>query len=104
MPDRAESDARERILETAYELFAKNSIVAVGKGDRQGATPARALGRIPIDAHRRSGRTDSCMERRRVRVRGIVQGVGFRPFVYGLARCRAGRLGPERRGWRHDRS
>jgi hydrogenase maturation protein HypF len=26
------------------------------------------------------------MERRRFRVRGIVQGVGFRPFVYGLAR------------------
>jgi hydrogenase maturation protein HypF len=26
------------------------------------------------------------MERRRIRVGGIVQGVGFRPFVYGLAR------------------
>ena len=25
-------------------------------------------------------------ERRRVRVEGVVQGVGFRPFVYGLAR------------------
>ena len=27
----------------------------------------------------------AAMERRRFRVRGIVQGVGFRPFVYGLA-------------------
>ncbi len=26
------------------------------------------------------------MERRRFRVTGVVQGVGFRPFVYGLAR------------------
>jgi hydrogenase maturation protein HypF len=26
------------------------------------------------------------MERREIRIRGIVQGVGFRPFVYGLAR------------------
>jgi hydrogenase maturation protein HypF len=26
------------------------------------------------------------MERRRIRVTGVVQGVGFRPFVYGLAR------------------
>ncbi len=26
------------------------------------------------------------MERRRIRIRGVVQGVGFRPFVYGLAR------------------
>lgn len=29
---------------------------------------------------------DPSMERRRVRVTGVVQGVGFRPFVYGLAR------------------
>jgi hydrogenase maturation protein HypF len=29
------------------------------------------------------------MERRRFRVRGVVQGVGFRPFVYGLARGHA---------------
>src|SRR5512144_471293 len=27
----------------------------------------------------------SAAERRRLRVRGVVQGVGFRPFVYGLA-------------------
>jgi hydrogenase maturation protein HypF len=27
----------------------------------------------------------SFVERRRYRVRGVVQGVGFRPFVYGLA-------------------
>src|SRR5919197_4550773 len=26
-------------------------------------------------------------ERRAVAVRGIVQGVGFRPFIYSLARC-----------------
>ena len=26
------------------------------------------------------------MERRRIRVTGVVQGVGFRPFVYGAAR------------------
>src|SRR5665811_1813725 len=32
-----------------------------------------------------SGR--SVAQRRRVRVSGIVQGVGFRPFVYGLARA-----------------
>ena len=29
------------------------------------------------------------MRRIRVRIRGVVQGVGFRPFVYGLA-CRLG--------------
>jgi hypothetical protein len=52
MPDRAESDARERIVTTPCVLFAKNPIVAVGKGDRQGATPARELGRLLIDAHR----------------------------------------------------
>ncbi|MHB8060583.1 MAG: acylphosphatase, partial [Gaiellaceae bacterium] len=33
-----------------------------------------------------SGR--SVAQRRRIRVGGIVQGVGFRPFVYGLARAR----------------
>jgi hydrogenase maturation protein HypF len=30
-------------------------------------------------------RDDASMERRRVRVTGVVQGVGFRPFVYGVA-------------------
>ncbi len=29
---------------------------------------------------------DASVERRRIRVTGVVQGVGFRPFVYGLAR------------------
>src|ERR671926_107459 len=28
----------------------------------------------------------TALERRRFRVAGVVQGVGFRPFVYGLAR------------------
>ena len=27
----------------------------------------------------------SAAERRRVRIRGVVQGVGFRPFVHGMA-------------------
>ena len=29
------------------------------------------------------------VERRRIRVGGVVQGVGFRPFVYGLAQRHA---------------
>ena len=33
-------------------------------------------------------RTITNMERRRIWVTGIVQGVGFRPFIYGLATCR----------------
>ena len=37
------------------------------------------------------------------RVRGVVQGVGFRPFVYGLARrCGADRLGAQHLGRRRD--
>ena len=40
-----------------------------------------------------------------IRVRGVVQGVGFRPFVYRLAQCEhAGRLGAERRTGRGDSS
>ncbi len=36
----------------------------------------------------------------RVRVRGVVQGVGFRPFVFRLARRIARRMGAERAEWR----
>ncbi len=40
------------------------------------------------------------LERRHLRVTGVVQGVGFRPFVYGLARRLAltGRVGNDSRG------
>jgi acylphosphatase len=31
---------------------------------------------------------DSTLERRRIIVQGIVQGVGFRPFVYSVAAAR----------------
>ena len=34
---------------------------------------------------RRRSATDPLLERRRIRVRGVVQGVGFRPFVFRLA-------------------
>jgi hydrogenase maturation protein HypF len=37
------------------------------------------------DAARRRSTLTSAVERRRFRVLGVVQGVGFRPFVYGLA-------------------
>jgi hydrogenase maturation protein HypF len=33
-----------------------------------------------------SSATESTIQRRRIVVQGIVQGVGFRPFVYGQAR------------------
>ena len=32
------------------------------------------------------GRTISGLKRYKIRVRGIVQGVGFRPFIYRLAK------------------
>jgi len=42
---------------------------------------------FPLAARCALGKADSVLtkERRRFRVRGVVQGVGFRPFVYGLA-------------------
>src|SRR6516164_6728291 len=45
-------------------------------------------GRSPVAPDRLPGdsTTMPTSERRRFRVRGVVQGVGFRPFVYGLAR------------------
>ena len=40
----------------------------------------------PPRRERKNGRMAAGRERRRYRVTGVVQGVGFRPFVYGLAR------------------
>ena len=51
-----------------------------------------------------AGPADAAVERRAIRVRGAVQGVGFRPFVYRLAqRPGPGRLGLQRCRGRGDR-
>ncbi len=47
-------------------------------------TPAAYIYAEAVTTLSESGR--SVAQRRRIRVSGIVQGVGFRPFVYGLAR------------------
>ena len=59
-----------------------------GAGQRAGARRRRAghTGRLERSRLLRSRRTD-VIEARHVRITGIVQGVGFRPFVYRLARA-----------------
>jgi hydrogenase maturation protein HypF len=51
-----------------------------GFTDRPSGFTALAVGPTVVEAARVSAR-----ERRVLRIRGVVQGVGFRPFVYGLA-------------------
>ena len=52
-----------------------------GRSSDTFATPAGPSGQKP-----RPGVNMPALERREIRVHGIVQGVGFRPFVYALAR------------------
>src|SRR5918911_3287696 len=57
--------------------------------ERPPAPSTRLLGRTRSRAGETIG--EMTVERRRFRVSGVVQGVGFRPFVYGLGQ--AHRLG-----------
>lgn len=52
---------------------------------RREPPPTRPLDKITRASHR--GASGAVMERRAIVIQGIVQGVGFRPFVYGLATC-----------------
>ncbi len=65
-------------------------LIPAGDGTAGGRTnPLTTFERNPSDAPRPGGSASpgatTTIERRRVRVRGVVQGVGFRPFVWNLA-------------------
>src|SRR5262245_33240699 len=67
----------------------KSRIASGDSGDRPTLTPSSSRDRSPCLPYARGLRSSTLlggtMQRRAVSVRGIVQGVGFRPFVHGLA-------------------
>src|SRR5262249_37423522 len=66
--------------ESGIRFFRSKSVVSAGqdsearKGQEGSRLGTRSIASIGV-----------VMERRAIAVRGVVQGVGFRPFVYGLA-------------------
>ena len=70
-----DDDEQRRLVAEARDVFVQSEHVPPPAGAIMTALPrSRENGRV---------------ERRRFRVTGVVQGVGFRPFVYGLARRHA---------------
>ena len=75
-------------------ILVRAALSRVRRTELQGRLPVPLPRRvIPAAGRGRAGGNDSSRTAVRISVRGVVQGVGFRPFVYALA------VAPRPRGW-----